>query len=237
MRHERPVQSRLPSQTSLLARRRFQFAGALAIGAMVPFVLRGTLLPGLSGEASSVSALAGNTLAVIIAFWARMSMETYPGIRSSYWILPATLSAHGLVVAALLLTRLPYDRVGLGIGFALHVLWNYFAYFYGERRIRRRIGIVPFGSVDRLKSIAGVDWRTLKSPRLDHAAGHHALVADFSADLPDAWERFLADAALAGRMVYQVKQLSESLTGRVELDHLSENSFGSLLPTRGWFYL
>jgi lipopolysaccharide/colanic/teichoic acid biosynthesis glycosyltransferase len=65
----------------------------------------------------------------------------------------------------------------------------------------------------------------------------HAIVADFSAALPDEWEAFLADAALAGRIVYQVKQLSESLTGRVELEHLSENSFGSLLPARGYFHL
>src|SRR4051812_31556023 len=55
--------------------------------------------------------------------------------------------------------------------------------------------------------------------------------------MPDEWEAFLADAALAGRIVYQVKQLGESLTGRVELEHLSENSFGSLLPARGYFYL
>ena len=41
----------------------------------------------------------------------------------------------------------------------------------------------------------------------------------------------------AGRIVYQVKQLSESLTGRVELEHLSENSFGSLVPAIGYFYL
>jgi lipopolysaccharide/colanic/teichoic acid biosynthesis glycosyltransferase len=34
-----------------------------------------------------------------------------------------------------------------------------------------------------------------------------------------------------------VKQLAESLTGRVELEHLSENSFGSLLPARGYFHL
>ena len=74
-------------------------------------------------------------------------------------------------------------------------------------------------------------------PRLEDAAGCHAIVADFAADLPDEWEAFLADAALAGRIVYQVKQLSESLTGRVELAHLSENSFGSLLPARGYFHL
>ncbi|HEU4772059.1 MAG TPA: sugar transferase, partial [Candidatus Udaeobacter sp.] len=31
--------------------------------------------------------------------------------------------------------------------------------------------------------------------------------------------------------------LAESLTGRVELEHLSENNFGSLLPARGYFHL
>jgi lipopolysaccharide/colanic/teichoic acid biosynthesis glycosyltransferase len=40
----------------------------------------------------------------------------------------------------------------------------------------------------------------------------------------------LAVAAVKGHEVYHVKQLSESLTGRVEIDHMSENSFGSLLP-------
>ena len=34
-----------------------------------------------------------------------------------------------------------------------------------------------------------------------------------------------------------MKPLVESLTGRVEIDHLSENSFGSLVPARGYFYL
>jgi lipopolysaccharide/colanic/teichoic acid biosynthesis glycosyltransferase len=76
----------------------------------------------------------------------------------------------------------------------------------------------------------------LKRANLHDTRACHAIVADFSADLPDEWEAFLADAALAGRIVYQVKQLSESLTGRVELEQLSENSFGSLLPARGYFY-
>jgi len=99
------------------------------------------------------------------------------------------------------------------------------------------IAIVPFGSVATLDEIDGVDWVQLKRPRLRDAASCNAIVADFAADLPDEWEAFLADAALAGRIVYQVKQLSESLTGRVELAHLSENSFGSLLPARGYFHL
>jgi lipopolysaccharide/colanic/teichoic acid biosynthesis glycosyltransferase len=234
MRHEPPgkVTSR-----SLLTRRRFQFAGALAIGALLPFALRGTILEGLFGEPASINALFGNSLAIAIAFWMRLSIETYPGIRSSYVIFPAALTGHGLAIVALLLTRLPYDRLGLAVGFGLHVLWNYFIYFYAERKIRQRIAIVPFGDVARLGHVDNVEWQKLSRPRLEETAGCHAIVADFAADLPDEWEAFLADAALAGRIVYQVKQLSESLTGRVELDHLSENSFGSLLPARGYFHL
>jgi lipopolysaccharide/colanic/teichoic acid biosynthesis glycosyltransferase len=117
------------------------------------------------------------------------------------------------------------------------VAFLYVLYVYAERNVRRRIAVVPFGDINLLTRVPGVDWKMLTRPRLHDSRGCHAIVADFSADLPDEWEAFLADAALAGRIVYQVKQLGESLTGRVELEHLSENSFGSLLPARGYFYL
>jgi lipopolysaccharide/colanic/teichoic acid biosynthesis glycosyltransferase len=135
------------------------------------------------------------------------------------------------------LTRFPYDRLGLLAGFLLHVAFLYLLYVYAERNVRRRYAVVPFGEINLLTRVPGVDWKMLTRPRLHDARGCHAIVADFAADLPDEWEAFLADAALGGRIVYQVKQLSESLTGRVELEHLSENSFGSLLPARGYFHL
>jgi lipopolysaccharide/colanic/teichoic acid biosynthesis glycosyltransferase len=176
-------------------------------------------------------------VAVVLAFWTRLSIETYPGIRRSSVILPAALTGHGVAVVWFVLTRFPYDRVGLAAGFLLHVAWLYFLYIYAERRVRRRIAVVPFGATARIVQIVGIDWHLMKRPQLHDARSCHAIVADFSAELPDEWEAFLADAALAGRIVYQVKQLSESLTGRVELEHLSENSFGSLVPARGYFYL
>ncbi|MFL6760826.1 sugar transferase [Sphingomonas sp.] len=222
---------------SLLVRRRFQFAGALVVGALPSWFLRGPLLPGTMIEAASLNTLVGNAVAVIIAFWTRLSIETYPGIRRSSVILPAALTGHGIVVVWFVLTRFPYDRVGLAAGFLLHVAWLYILYIRAERRVRRRIAVVPFGATDRLVEIEGVDWHPLKRAQLRDARSCNAIVADFSAELPDEWEAFLADAAIAGRIVYQVKQLAESLTGRVELEHLSENSFGSLLPARGYFYL
>ena len=234
MRHDRLLRGR---DGSILVRKRFQFVGALVIGALVPWLARGPVLPGEMFEAASVNTLIGNGIAIVIAFWMRLSIETYPGIRRSYVIFPSALTGHGLTIVYFVLTRFPYDRVGLLAGFLLHVFWLYTLYVYAERGIRRRFAVVPFGEINGLTRIEGVEWKLLSRPRVHDTRGCHAIVADFSEDLPDEWEAFLADAALAGRMVYQVKQLSESLTGRVELEHLSENSFGSLLPARGYFHL
>ena len=203
----------------------------------MPWVLRGPLLPGRMLALAGTNALAGNIIAIAIAFWARLSVETYPGIRRSYVILPSALTGHGIVVAWFLLTRFPYDRLGLLLGFILHVLWLYFLYMWGERRTTTQIAVVPFGEVDKLLAIKDVRWVPLKRPNLADTRTCEAIVADFSADLPDEWEAFLANAALAGKIVYQRKQLAESLTGRVELEHMSENSFGSLVPARSYFYL
>jgi lipopolysaccharide/colanic/teichoic acid biosynthesis glycosyltransferase len=234
VKHERPPRV---GMGRILVRKRFQFAGALVIGAVIPWLARGPLLPGFLFEAASVNTLIANAIAVVVAFWMRLSIETYPGIRRSYVIFPSALTGHGLTIVYFVLTRFPYDRVALLAGFVLHVCWLYLLYVYAERNIRRRIAVVPFGQTSALDQIDTIDWLMLARPRLHDTRGCSAIVADFSAKLPDEWEAFLADAALEGRIVYQVKQLSESLTGRVEIAHLSENSFGSLLPARGYFHL
>jgi lipopolysaccharide/colanic/teichoic acid biosynthesis glycosyltransferase len=217
-------------------RRRFQFAGALFVSAVIPYLFRSLTIPGAEVDPPVANALFANLFAVTLAMWVRLSIATYPGIRSSYYIIPLAAAAHATVIVLLLMARLPYDRLALLAGVLLHILWNYAIYFLVERRLRPRIAIVPFGDAEKLNAIEQVDWTRVTAPRLEGLTCD-SLVADFSADMPDEWEGFLADAALAGRVVYQHKQLSESLTGRVELTHLSENNFGSLVPMRGWFHL
>ncbi|MEP7316869.1 MAG: sugar transferase [Sphingomicrobium sp.] len=211
-----------------------QLIGGLLLTAFLPFLVRAAFQTETLYLPSSTNALVGNAVAVLLVFWGRLTIETYPGVRSSYLILPMALAAHAFIITVFLITRFPYDRVALGAGFVAHVVWNYAIYFLVQRRQHLRIAVVPFGSVDKLLPIEIVDWKELAIP--DHAAVRNcnAIVADFSADLPDAWEAFLADAALNGRIVYQVNQLFESLTGRVQIAHLSENSFGSLVPMRAY---
>ena len=227
MLHAAPVRA-TGRPRSLISRRRVQLGGALIAGALVPYLLRSVLWLGTADDARSIYALIGNAVAIVLAFWVRMSVETYPGVRASALNLPAASVCHMTVMVAILLMRIDYDRLALLSGFIFHLAWLYAVYFAVQRRLRPAIAIVPFGRIKELGTIDQVDWRTMRNPRFDEVVDHDAIVADFGAEMPAEWERFLADAAIDGRIVYQVKQLSESLTGRVEIEHISENSFGSL---------
>jgi lipopolysaccharide/colanic/teichoic acid biosynthesis glycosyltransferase len=178
-----------------------------------------------------------SAFAVIVGFYMFKSLTTYPGIVSSYYILPVYSAAYGIVALGFLLTRFEYNRFLLIGGYLFCVLWYYVVFFISQRASSLRIGVVPHGAVGALEPSHPIEWVRLSDPaNLEHRLCD-AIVADFRADLPDQWERALADTALAGVPVYHVKQLRESLTGRVEIDHLSENSFGSLVPGLVYFKL
>src|SRR5438552_5445435 len=149
---------KVSARAALMIRRRFQFAGALVVGTLLPWSLRGSILPGRLFEYASIYTLAGNVAAITIAFWMRLSIETYPGIRRSYVIFPAALTGHGIVLVWFVLTRFPYDRVALALGFFLHVFWLYLLYVFADRNVRRRIAVVPYGDLNRLFAIEQVDW-------------------------------------------------------------------------------
>src|SRR4029453_14624955 len=157
----------LRTQRRFIARQRFNLSGALVAAALLPFLLRALILPVDAFYAASINSLMFNSFAVLIAFWTRLSIETYPGNRSTHVILPSIVLAHGTIITILLLARLPYDRLALVAGFVAHILWGYGLYFAVHRYIRHRIAIVPFGDVDRLHAIDNVEWRVMQLPELE----------------------------------------------------------------------
>jgi lipopolysaccharide/colanic/teichoic acid biosynthesis glycosyltransferase len=209
--------------------RRFQLGGGLIVAAFIPWVVRFAISPQAADVHLVYNTVIANAFAVVIGFYIFRSITVYPGIRQSYFIFPTYSAAFTVMLAFFVLGRVDYNRFVLLGGFTACILWFYAVFFLVQRDRSLRIGIVPFGHVDTLLEIDRLDWVELKRPKLGTGV-YDALVADFRAELPDEWERFLADCALAGLPVLHVKQLRESLTGRVEIDHLSENSFGSLVP-------
>jgi lipopolysaccharide/colanic/teichoic acid biosynthesis glycosyltransferase len=207
---------------------RVQLGAGLLIAVLLPWAVRVNLeiqeleWPGLQNS------LVGTIIALSIGYFAYRRLSRYPGVRASYNILPTFAASYGAVLAIFFFARLDYSRLHFSVSFLLCVLWFYLLYFKLRTR-RLRIGYIPAGSTERLTAIPDVRWIEL-SPDAGAADRLDLIVADLRADLGESWERFLADRALDGMLVMHVKQMEESLTGRVAIEHLSENNLGSLIP-------
>jgi lipopolysaccharide/colanic/teichoic acid biosynthesis glycosyltransferase len=209
---------------------RVQLAIGLLAGIALPTML---LLPYLGEESRAgrgvTYSIVGATFAITVATLIVRRVAAFPGTRAFTYIVPSFASTFGLVLATLLLARLEYNRLFLSISFGLSLLVGLGIALHIGRNVRRRFWLVPFGRTEPVLDAPGVDWVVLSKPALPNFP-NAVIVADLQHDHDDDWARMLAIAAVRGHEVYHTKVLLESLTGRVSMDHLSENSFGSLVP-------
>jgi lipopolysaccharide/colanic/teichoic acid biosynthesis glycosyltransferase len=213
-----------------LARIRWQLVGAVLIALFLPLVLRQQTNLLTRPLGSSESALAGTAFALLLGAYGLRKMAVYPGVQAVSFVLPTFAATYGLVVAAFFFFRIDYSRFQFVTSFALAVIWFMFVVSVERRYKRPFLVLLPFGHAPSLLTITRADWGVAESPA--HIPMESSgVVADLRADLDPEWERFLATCALKGLPVYHSKQVSESLTGRVEIEHISENSLGSLLPS------
>jgi lipopolysaccharide/colanic/teichoic acid biosynthesis glycosyltransferase len=161
------------------------------------------------------------------------SIAHYPGVETNTYVLPAFTATFGLLLMTLIFGRLEYSRAILIGGYLCAVIWSYVWHMLPRQRSTLKIGVLPFGEYQPLLQIAGVSWVVVDRPDQD-VRNFDAIAIDLRTDLQDDWERRLADFALEGVPVYHSKHLIESLTGRVELETLSENSFGTLSPVSAY---
>ncbi len=176
--------------------------------------------------------LIATTLATLGSLLTLRHIIRFPSVRKSAYILPTVSVAFLLVVALLLFTREAYTRQVLMHSYVMTLLWCYAGYFLGRRYRRLKFAIVPFGKTHTLTPSRQADLRYLTQPTLKNLRVD-GVVADLRAkETPPQWEAFLAECTLHWIPVYHIRQIQESLTGRVQIDHLSENEFGSLLPSK-----
>jgi lipopolysaccharide/colanic/teichoic acid biosynthesis glycosyltransferase len=218
---------------AIFGRFRFQLSVLWAIAVAVPslYVYAGFI------TAESYRAIGNSAVAAAVAslggLLAIRRVNDFPGVRSYAFILPSLMAAYGAVLVLIFGLRLSYSRSVLTGSFVLAVVTSFVLAYLVERFIKLRFFVVPGGDVDQLRGIHAAEWRMMTEPKVP-ASPRAMLVADFRHDHDDAWERLLAQAAVGGRVVYHSKLLRESLTGKVTIEHLSENSFGSLLPNMAY---
>lgn len=207
-----------------------QLLGAILVAVLLPFALRYGTLDHVEWTSGFVNVSIATASAVLLGHYFFRKLGRYPGVTAIATIFPTFTGSYALVLAVIFFLRLEYgSRLQLFLSFCGCLTWYYACHFLALRARPRRYGVVAVGLADRLPRLARVEWEVLASP--DHpVVALDAIVADFRAPLSDGWQRFLAEQAIGGMPVYHVKQLQEAISGRVTIDHLSENSFGSLIP-------
>ncbi|WP_288413667.1 sugar transferase [uncultured Sphingomonas sp.] len=182
---------------------------------------------------STINTQITSVIAAVAALLLFRRVTVYPGTRAFGYILPAFSTMYGVGVTILLVSRISYSGLMLVTGYVASVTVMFLLGYFNQRAAPRRLYYVPAGNTGIVADTPQMDWVRLEEPVLPADPGA-LIVADLRSHHLPEWERMLANAALLGIPVYHTKQLRESLTGRVQIEHLSENSFGSLLPSLGY---
>ena len=169
------------------------------------------------------------TLCALASLMVIRRFRQYPGTQIAQSIFPVLAAFYACLLGVIILWRLEYSNailllcfLGTLIGhYALETLWRDKGLFYC---------LVPGGEVERIRSLTHVPIIDLHEPRVE-VLPHGPIIADLHADLQPEWERLIAEAAISGRPVYHYRQVWETETGMVQINHLSENSFGALVPS------
>ncbi|MFN6935804.1 MAG: sugar transferase, partial [Tsuneonella sp.] len=216
-------------RNSLFESMRVELLLLLVLAVVAPAPLLGRyLLPGIAArpvDYAVVAAAFGVSLGVVLL----RRVSAFPGTTVFGYIIPSFVSSYGIALAALFLARADYSRLYLAASFLIALGVAFALRFHLDKTTALRFYYVTTGDMSVVDQTPEVEWIPLLSPEVP-TLRRAVIVADLRHDHPDAWERMLAEAAIRGHLVYHVKQVAESLTGRVAIEHLSENSFGSLMP-------
>lgn len=210
---------------------RVQLVGALLTGVLAASLLRRSVFLDDAHVTGLDPSTVGTSLAVLTGLLIHRKVTSLPGTAALLNTVPAFAVSYLTITALFFALRIDFSRIEFGISFLLVVSYMFLIGAVTVRLRRPTFAYVSGGRANDLSRLAFVNWIRVKRPEEMDLLPEIPLVADLHADEinPD-WERRIAEEAIAGRKVFNARQLEESLIGRVEITHLSENSFGHLAP-------
>ncbi len=170
------------------------------------------------------------------ALFTLQALARFPGERSTLAVIPVALMWFGTALALVAFWRLPYSVYYLAAAIPLGVLLL-FVHVWAERQRSLWLAYIPVSGMETLPELGRIRWQAWQRP--EPLPPHiRAVVTNLHApDLTAEWQKFLAHCTLAGMPVYNIRQVEESLTGRVKIRHMYENDLGSLLPSPGYLLM
>jgi len=165
------------------------------------------------------------------------SIQRFPGITSSTYIIPVIFFWFFIILLIIKSIGTLYSLYYYSLSGFLLLVYLFFIDIINRKHEAYTFAYIPVGRAKQIpEQIPTVSWLLLQSPYLDLEV--NGIVTDLhSDDLTDDWERFITDKTLKGTPVYHYRNIRESLTGRVRINHMYENELGSLLPSPNYLFL
>lgn len=184
-----------------------------------------------------ITSLGASIISFFVATLSLRNLFRLPGSESAAYIIPITTISFVLPIIFILILRKSYSIQVFSVCYFISLVWCFMGFFLGRRYRLVRYALLPFGNAQNIKNMHGALFKVIEFPDLKFQR-FNAIVADFqSAEMTAEWEQFLAKCTLARIPVYSTKKIQEALTGRVKIDHLTENEFGSLLPSSSYEFI
>lgn len=172
-----------------------------------------------------------NAIAFIVVLRVLVKLQTYPQRRPSIYIFPVTLTIYAFLLAVLIFLHMQYSAKVLLLGFLFALPLTAAYYVFDRRHYALKLVCVPSGEVGKLKNTEHIRFKLLGKPALPKTP-FDGVVVDFRDETLSAeWEHFLSECALNKVRIYNYLQLSETLSGQVNVAHLMENDLGDLTPS------
>ncbi len=216
-------------QIPMVMRVRFQLGGGLFLAVVAPAVVRYQGYFGFVSVDNAIQTMVGAMLAIIVGYFVVRRLSSFPGDMSRSHTLFVYSVTFGITMSIFFLTRLDYSRFLFLASYLICLFWFGVVQYTVLRTVKIKLAIIPGGNAAELLKINKASWTVLESIQM-YDPKYGAIVADLRGDLSPEWERFIAERTLHGISVFHSKQVQEMLTGKVDIEHLSENNFGSLLP-------
>lgn len=156
-------------------------------------------------------------------------LRPYPGGKSLLLLATQVFSSYSVVFFIFLFFRIEFSRLLFIISGLTAFVWFYFEYRLDNTYKRTKLAVINKGFAREILKLTYIDPKPLSTLELN-GTRYDGIVADFNVLNPEE-ERFLTQCALNSIPIYNAKSIYESVSGRVRIDHMSENNIGALLPS------
>lgn len=171
-----------------------------------------------------------SSIAFFLAYYGiRYLLQSYPGGKSLLLLVTQVCSSYLVVFFIFLFFRIGFSRLLFIISGLAALVWFYFEYRLANNYKRTKLAVIPKGFAKEILKLKSINSKPLHSLDLN-GTRYDGIVADFNVLTPEE-ERFLTQCVLNSIPVYNAKSIYESVSGRVRIDHMSENNIGALLPS------